>query len=108
MANTVRSPSSIAILVIYALLVVGCQKPPVAAPAAIQPRPDYARFQMASGGALLYALDTKTGQLCRTLNNHPELPKGLFPVNAKPLDTIPLCVDLSQDEAATLKTVRGQ
>jgi hypothetical protein len=89
-------------------LLTGCQK----APPPVQPSPDYARFQLVSS-AYLYALDTKTGQLCKTFNQTPDfhIPKGLTPVpnpDTKPIDRIPLCIDLSQDEAATIKTLRGQ
>jgi len=88
------------------LLLLGCKatsQPPA------QPNADYARFQLVSS-AYLYALDTKTGQLCRTFNETPgiHVPKGLTADNAKPLDWIPLCIDLSQDEAATIKTLRSQ
>jgi len=70
---------------------------------------DYSRFQLVSS-AYAYALDTKTGQLCRTFNQTPDIhvPKGLVLENTKPLDRIPLCIDLSQDEAATIKTLRAQ
>ena len=89
------------------LLFVGCKATAPLPPA--QPNADYARFQLVSS-AYLYALDTKTGQLCRTFNEHPDLhvPKGFVLDNSKPLDRIPLCIDLSQDEAATLKALRGQ
>jgi len=89
------------------LLIVGCKATPPLPPA--QPSVDTARFQLVSS-AYLYALDTKTGQLCRTFNETPDIhvPKGLVLDNAKPLDRIPLCIDLSQDEAATIKTLRGQ
>ena len=89
------------------LLIVGCKATPPL-PAA-QPSADSARFQLVSN-AYLYALDTKTGQLCRTFNENPDIhvPKGLVLDNAKPLDRIPLCIDLSQDESATIKTLRGK
>jgi hypothetical protein len=89
------------------LLLVGCKATPPLPPA--QPTADYTRFQLVSS-AYLYALDTKTGQLCRTFNENPDIhvPKGLVLDNAKPLDRIPLCIDLSQDEAATIKTLRGK
>lgn len=67
---------------------------------------DYGRFQLVQS-AYLYALDTKTGLLCRTLNENPNIPKGFFPLGAKPVDMTPLCLDLSQDEAQTIKAVRG-
>lgn len=69
---------------------------------------DYSRFQLVSS-AYAYALDTKTGQLCRTFNENSDIhvPKGLT-LDAKPIDKIPLCIDLSQDEATTIKSLRGQ
>jgi hypothetical protein len=92
------------------LLLAGCKATPPLPPT--QPNADYARFQLVSS-AYLYALDTKTGQLCKTFNQTPDfhIPKGLIPVpnpDTKPIDRIPLCIDLSQDEAATIKTLRGQ
>jgi hypothetical protein len=86
-------------------LIVGCkvtERPD-------QPNPNNSRFQLASG-AYAYALDTKTGQICRTFNENPDIhiPKGLTPLDAKPLDRVPLCIDLSQDEAATIKALRGK
>lgn len=97
--------SSIMLTAACALFLVGCKK----VPSPVQPRTDYARFQLVSS-AYLYALDTKTGQLCRTFNQDPDfhIPKGLTLDNAKPLDRIPLCIDLSQDEAGTIKSLRGQ
>jgi hypothetical protein len=93
---------------IFLLPLAGCQntQPPVLP---IPPKADYARFQLVNP-AYLYALDTKTGQLCQTFNEHPDLhvPKGLTPYGGKPIDRIPLCIDLSQDEAATIKALRGQ
>jgi hypothetical protein len=93
----------------WIVLLAGCKAslPP------LQPTPDYGRFQLVNS-AYLYALDTKTGQLCRTLNQNPDapavrVPKGLTLIpEGKPLDRIPLCIDLSQDEAATIKEVRGK
>jgi len=91
----------------FSLQLIGCKATSPLQPE--RPNADYARFQSISG-AYLYALDTKTGQLCRTFNENPDIhiPKGLVPDNAKPIDRIPLCIDLSQDEAATIKTLRGQ
>lgn len=86
------------------VLLAGCK----ASPAPMQPASDHERFQLVTS-AYLYALDTKTGQLCRTFNETPDVhvPQGLT-LDGKPLDRIPLCIDLSQDEAATIKTLRGQ
>ncbi len=88
------------------LILIGCQ--PTVIPQQ-QVSADYSRFQLVSS-AFLYALDTKTGQLCQTFNQTPDLhvPKGLIPEGGKPLDRVPLCIDLSQDEAATIRTLRGQ
>ena len=83
---------------------IGCR----ATPPPVQPSPDFARFQLV-GSAYLYALDTKTGQLCRTFNERPDIhvPKGLA-LDGKPIDNIPLCIDLTQSEAATIRSLRGQ
>jgi hypothetical protein len=58
----------------------------------------YARFQPTSQ-IFGTALDTKTGQLCRTFN-------AKLPTDADPaLASLPLCVQLSQNEDATVKEV---
>lgn len=89
------------------LVLTGCKA--TSPPPPIRLNADYARFQLVSS-AYLYALDTKTGQLCRTFNEHPDIhaPKGFVLDNAKPLERIPLCIDLSQDEAATIKILKAQ
>jgi hypothetical protein len=96
--------SSAVLALCCSLLWIGCK----ATPPQAQSNADYGRFQLVSS-AYAYALDTKTGQLCRTFNENPDIhvPKGLT-LEGKPLDKIPLCVDLSGDEAATLKALRIQ
>lgn len=94
---------SICSTAVCGLLLIACEK----APPPVQPRTDYARFQLVSS-AYLYALDTKTGQLCRTFSEKPDIhvPKGLT-LDEKPIDKIPLCIELSQNEAATISALRS-
>ena len=72
----------------------------------------YQRFELVSSSAFAIALDTKTGQLCHTFNEHLDTyvpATGEFRNSSAAghftLDSIPLCIDLSQNEAATVKQV---
>lgn len=102
------------LLCFVALLLVflpGCNSP---VQATSQPTPitEYSRFKLVSGTAYGLALDTKTGELCHTYNAAIDAyvpSKGTseaYTVGHPSLNSIPLCIDLSQDEAETIKTVR--
>lgn len=71
-----------------------------------------ARFTLVNSDAFGVALDTKTGQLCHTYNQHIDTfvaETGDFhPTGSAPhpsLDSIPLCIDLSQNENMTVKQI---
>jgi len=71
-----------------------------------------ARFQSVEGAGYGIALDTKTGELCHTFNVEVDtaVPStGSFRITGvaghPSLDSIPLCVDLSQNETATIKRI---
>jgi hypothetical protein len=70
------------------------------------------RFQLVSGTAYALALDTKTGELCHTFNEKIDTyvpatgTQGRETVfGHQALDSIPLCVDLSQNEKAAIAKV---
>ncbi len=92
---------------VCALLFAGCKAPPAPVQQPVS-KTDYSRFQLVSGTAYGLALDTKTGELCHTYNAHIDtyLPsRGLgsdMVVGHPSLDSIPLCIDLSQDEKSTI------
>lgn len=104
--------------VIFVLLcfvvIVGCDeitnqtKPSRPAPIVLSAS---SRFQSVGGGYGL-ALDTKTGELCHTYNEAVDTyvpATGTFRITGTAghpsLDSIPLCIDLSQNEAATVKQI---
>lgn len=71
-----------------------------------------ARFELVGGSAFGIALDTKTGELCHTFNEDVDtfIPStGTFHITGTAghpsLDSIPLCIDLSQNETATVKQI---
>ncbi len=72
---------------------------------------NFSRFQLVSGTAYGIALDTKTGELCHTYNARidtyvPDKGVGSTITMGHPsLDSIPLCIDLSQNEAETMKNI---
>jgi hypothetical protein len=113
----IKTSFSGSFILVGALLLVGCESH---APAPIQqpaPKADYARF-LPYAQATGLALDTKTGLLCHTFNEKADtyIPTGRSQtpgiVIGKPiemghweLDSVPLCVDLSQHEADTLAMI---
>lgn len=97
------------------LTLMGCEPAPQAPK---QPAPSsviqlgYGRFQPVEGGSYGIALDTKTGELCRTYNVDADTyvpATGTFHVTGAAghpsLDSTPLCIDLSQNEAATVRKI---
>jgi hypothetical protein len=99
----------VSIVVVY--LLTGCQSNPPATPQAIPaaPQAGYARF-LPYPQATGLALDTKTGLLCHTFNEAIDSvskggPETLLP-GQHLLDSVPLCVDLSQNEEETVRRVR--
>lgn len=108
-----RIGSGEALFLVFVLVTcVGCgdsapespATPPVARAA------EYQRFQLVQqpyGYGL--ALDTKTGQICHTFNANLEKytppPKGTISGGELSLSRIPLCIDLSTNEEATVKRI---
>jgi hypothetical protein len=93
------------------ILLIGCQsKPPTTQPA---PEPasevDYARF-LPYPQATALALDTKTGLLCHTFDEERDTVSGNGEKTLLPgqhlLDSIPQCIDLSQNEERTLRRIK--
>ena len=75
---------------------------------------EYQRFQLVQqqyGYGL--ALDTKTGQLCHTFNAKletytPHIPGTVAGGGQMTLDHIPLCIDLSTEENATVERILAE
>ena len=103
-----------ALVSFVSLITLGCGRSPNTVQQA-QLKPDsigYSRFQLVSSTAYGIALDTKTGELCHTYNEilDPYMPgrgydarREIVPGHPS-LVSIPLCLDLSQNEAKTLKS----
>jgi hypothetical protein len=101
----------ICLVALSLVFLAGCNSP---VQANSQPKlmTEYSRFQLVSGTAYGIALDTKTGELCHTFN--PEIDQHVpakgahetFKSGHPSLESIPLCIDLSQDEARTVKNLR--
>jgi len=100
---------------LYAVILVGCDGS-LSSSKQSRPVPTIlstgARFELVGSSAFGVALDTKTGQLCHTYNENIDTfvpATGTFHITgsaAHPsLDSIPLCIDLSQNEAATVKQI---
>src|ERR1035441_127973 len=98
----------IPILTSAVLLLLGCQSKPPATQIAPVSQATYARF-LPYPQATGLALDTKTGLLCHTFNEEIDsVSKGgretLLP-GQHLLDSIPLCIDLSQNEERTIRRI---
>jgi len=94
---------------IFIIFTTGCSKQatPVQQ-AATTGEANYSRFQLVSSSAFTIALDTKTGVLCHTYDKRIDtyipshgIPDG-YSVGHPSLDSIPLCLDLSQNEKTTI------
>lgn len=103
----------LAFSMVTASLLTGCHSnpPATAIPQAIPAAPQigYARF-LPYPQATALALDTKTGLLCHTFNLDIDSvskggPQTLLP-GQHLLDSIPLCIELSQNEEATVRRIR--
>jgi len=72
---------------------------------------EYSRFQLVSGTSFALALDTKTGELCHTYDSTLDdyIPdngiKSSIVLGHPSLDSIPLCLDLSQNELSTVESL---
>lgn len=88
---------------------VGCQAKPPTTQIIPVSQPEYARF-LPYPQATGLALDTKTGLLCHTFNEAIDSVSKSGPETLLPgehlLDSVPLCVDLSQNEEETVRRVR--
>jgi hypothetical protein len=99
----------LAVLALFIVPLVGCQaKPPAMQIVPVSP-PDYSRF-LPYPQATGLALDTKTGLLCHTFNPAIDtVSKGgastMLP-GQHLLDSVPLCIELSQNEEKTIRRIR--
>jgi hypothetical protein len=97
------------VLALVAVPLIGCRAKPPTTQIIPVSQPDYARF-LPYPQATGLALDTKTGLLCHTFNTAIDtVSKGgastLLP-GQHLLDSVPLCIDLSQNEEATITRIR--
>lgn len=89
----------------------GCRQTQQPSPAPLPEPTKIGRFQLVSGATYAIALDTKTGELCHTFNQEldPYIPGRGYDSNRDivpghpSLFSIPLCIDLSQNEERTVK-----